>query len=72
MKIEIKKKKVFSPYSNMFALDADSVYFSVILRDKNGDENVDLNPGEVMLFSSGGASIVLKNNGKVLINGKEV
>ncbi|MCH5297366.1 MAG: phage baseplate assembly protein [Ruminococcus sp.] len=27
--------------------------------------------GEVMLFSKGGASIVLKNNGKVLINGKE-
>lgn len=36
--IEIKKKKIFSPYSNMHALDADSEYFSVILRDKNGDE----------------------------------
>lgn len=32
----------------------------------------DLKEGEVMLFSSGGASIVLKNDGKVLINGKEV
>lgn len=32
-------------------------------------QNVDLNPGEVMLYSSGGASIVLKNNGQVLING---
>lgn len=32
----------------------------------------DLKEGEVMLFSSGGASIILKNNGKVLINGKEI
>ncbi len=31
-----------------------------------------LNEGELMLFSSGGASIVLKNDGRVLINGKEV
>ena len=30
-----------------------------------------LEPGEVMLYSAGGASIVLKNNGKVLINGRE-
>ncbi len=29
-----------------------------------------LEPGEVMLFSKGGASIVLKNDGTVLINGK--
>lgn len=35
-------------------------------------ERKDLEPGELMLFSSGGASIVLKNNGKVLINGREV
>ncbi|MBQ0097928.1 MAG: hypothetical protein KBS62_03205 [Oscillospiraceae bacterium] len=32
----------------------------------------DLEPGELMLFSSGGATILLKNNGKVLINGQEV
>ncbi len=31
-----------------------------------------LKEGELMLFSSGGASIVLKNDGRVLINGKEV
>lgn len=37
--IEIKKKKVISAPSNMYALDADSVYFSVILRKKNGEEN---------------------------------
>lgn len=30
-----------------------------------------LEPGELMLCSSGGASIVLKNDGTVLINGKE-
>jgi hypothetical protein len=31
-----------------------------------------LEPGELMLYSAGGAKLVLKNNGKVLINGKEV
>ncbi|MEE0931361.1 MAG: hypothetical protein UIM53_10200 [Acutalibacteraceae bacterium] len=30
-----------------------------------------LQQGEVMLYSSGGASVVLKNDGRVLINGKE-
>ncbi len=30
-----------------------------------------LEPGEIMLCSEGGASIVLKNDGSVLINGKE-
>ncbi|MBQ9674120.1 MAG: phage baseplate assembly protein [Ruminococcus sp.] len=36
--------------------------------------NIDsaLEPGEVMLFSHGGASIVLKNDGNVYINGKVV
>lgn len=38
----------------------------VILEDKN------LLPGELMLYSSGGASITLKNDGNVLINGKQV
>ncbi len=33
--------------------------------------NNSLEMGEIMLYSKGGASIVLKNNGKVLINGKE-
>ncbi len=31
----------------------------------------DLKQGELMLSSAGGASIVLKNDGRVLINGKE-
>lgn len=31
-----------------------------------------LEPGELMLYSSGGASIVLKNNGDVLINGTPI
>lgn len=34
-------------------------------------KGADLAEGEVMLRSKGGASIVLKNNGKVLINGEE-
>ena len=32
----------------------------------------ELEEGELMLFSKGGASIVLKNSGAVLINGREV
>ena len=31
----------------------------------------ELSPGEIGLYSSGGASIVLKNDGRVLINGRE-
>lgn len=35
-------------------------------------KNADLNPGELMLRSSGGASIALKNDGKVYINGRVI
>lgn len=33
-------------------------------------QTTDLQPGELALVSKGGASVVLKNNGNVLINGK--
>jgi len=36
------------------------------------DVQADLLPGELMLYSAGGASIVLKNDGRVLINGRAV
>ena len=36
------------------------------------DVPLKLNRGELMLYSQGGASIVLKNDGSVLINGKRV
>lgn len=36
------------------------------------DPGVSLEPGEVALHSMGGASIVLKNDGRVLINGRTV
>ena len=32
----------------------------------------DLEQGELMLYSSGGARIVLKNDGRVLVNGRSV
>lgn len=32
---------------------------------------VGLEPGELMLYSKGGASVILKNDGRVLINGRE-
>ena len=46
-------------------LDDGEVSLGVISQSQN------LEAGEVMLFSKGGASIVLKNSGKVLINGKD-
>lgn len=35
-------------------------------------DSISLEEGEVMLYSKGGASITLKNNGKVFVNGKEL
>lgn len=32
----------------------------------------DIQAGELMLYSQGGASVILKNDGRVLINGREV
>lgn len=50
---------------------------SVVLPMSNGDacigviaKNKNLQPGELMLYSKGGASILLKNDGTVEINGK--
>jgi len=37
-----------------------------------GEAPQTLEPGELMLYSAGGASIVLKNDGRVLINGRAV
>lgn len=47
--------------------DGGSVYLGVIGAPTQG-----LEQGELMLYSSGGASIVLKNDGRVLINGRAV
>lgn len=47
--------------------EAGSVCIGVI-----GEIGGDLAPGELMLYSAGGASIVLKNDGRVLINGRAV
>lgn len=46
--------------------DRGDFYLSVMERDP------DLQEGEIALRSSGGASIVLKNDGRVLINGRAV
>lgn len=47
-------------------LDEGEVNLGVLAGDTALEE------GELMLFSKGGASIVLKNNGKVLVNGREI
>lgn len=36
------------------------------------NNETELEPGELMLYSSGGANIVLKNNGQVFINGTAI
>ncbi len=50
----------------LVSTDAGDACIGVITKEYN-----DLKQGELMLCSSGGASIVLKNDGTVLINGKE-
>lgn len=59
---------VYNPPENSKSaiVDVDGRYmcFGVVAPFK------DLQPGELMLYSKGGASIVLKNDGRVLINGK--
>lgn len=57
---KIGSKSVVIPIDDGFA-------FSGVISD-----STNLEPGELMLYSAGGASIVLKNSGKVLINGNEV
>ena len=47
--------------------DSGDVYLGVI-----GAPAEPLEQGELMLYSAGGASIVLKNDGRVLINGRAV
>lgn len=47
-------------------LDDGEVNLGVIAESSN------LNEGELMLYSKGGASIVLKNDGRVLVNGQEL
>lgn len=53
-----------SEKSVVLPLKSKGVCMGVISQDKN------LLPGELMLYSQGGASILLKNNGDVVINGK--
>lgn len=45
--------------------DSGQVFLGVVALPQSG-----LQPGEIMLCSKGGASIVLKNSGEVIINGK--
>ena len=47
-------------------LDEGEVAIGVIA---NG---IGLEPGELMLHSKGGASLILKNDGRVLVNGREL
>lgn len=53
-----------SSKSVLLPLNSKQACIGVVTEDKN------LEPGELMLFSKGGASIVLKNNGQVIINGR--
>lgn len=52
--------------SVVLPLECSTACIGVIAPDKS------LQPGELMLYSSGGASILLKNNGDVIINGKVI
>ena len=50
----------------MLPLDDGEVGLGVIANSSQ------LQEGELMLYSKGGASIVLKNDGRVLVNGQEL
>ena len=50
--------------SVVLPLVSEQACLGVVAQDKNLEE------GELMLYSKGGASIVLKNDGSVVINGK--
>ncbi len=45
---------------------------SLIVSGFESSGHLQLEPGEIGLFSSGGASLILKNDGRVLINGHEL
>lgn len=69
-----KGKKTFAPYG--FASNAPVTAMGIALPCEDGDITVayempekSLNEGEVEIFSLGGASIKLKNDGSVVING---
>ena len=45
---------------------------TVCVLGTRSEEKLSLEPGEIGLYSKGGASIVLKNDGRVLINGRSI
>ncbi len=73
---ECRAPKIILPFG---VASVPSVGSKVVLTQVNNEyvllgslnSGVSLSPGELMLYSAGGASIVLKNSGEVLINGKE-
>jgi phage gp45-like len=69
-----KPDEVYAPYG--FCSYAPSGEKALIIPTNSGDAAVGykmsvryIMPGEVMLFSQGGAYITLKNDGSVIING---
>lgn len=74
--IENRNTKIVSPYGIVSVPEVGSKVVMTKVEDEflmsgSLQDNASLEPGELMLYSAGGASIVLKNDGKVLINGVE-
>ncbi len=74
--IENRNTKIISPYGITSMPEVGSKVVMTKVEDEflltgSLQDDAYLEPGELMLYSAGGASIVLKNNGKVLINGIE-
>ena len=74
--IENRNIKTASPYGIVSVPEVGSKVIMTKVEDEfllsgSIQDNASLEPGELMLYSAGGASIVLKNDGKVLINGVE-
>ncbi|MDR0913931.1 MAG: hypothetical protein LBM65_02020 [Oscillospiraceae bacterium] len=73
---ELRELPVVAPYGVAYCPPVSET--SVVLPIADGNvclgvfaQKKELMPGELMLFSHGGAYIHLKNNGKVIINGQE-
>lgn len=74
---EHKQTKYCTPYG--IVSRPPNGEYSVVLPLDDGEVSIgsvqsasNIEPGEIMLSSSGGASIMLKNNGKIFVNGEEL
>ena len=76
--VRLEDVKIIAPYGIKYVPPVGESALVVPFSEKEvcigvvSENREDLKPGELMLCSQGGASIMLKNDGSVLINGRKV